>query len=198
MIFWSRFCPHIKGRFPWNEVAKQKVFMSEQANFSASDQLGRNSPTVQNGPEKRKNRLIKLVSKWKRASRKGDTSFLFFYFWDLKLVPIDLALNFASGNLTWDFIKCRNGTKKTSQIWISGVFRAAKLENIWTKFFLQEVDQKSCGWNSICQIWILPLWILTLPCFLVKISQIMQKVIVFFLERGEEIKTLFWHSWIAQ
>ena len=63
MIFLSRFCPHIKERFPWNEVAKQKFFMSEQVNFSASDQLGRNFPTVQNGPEKRKNRLIKLVSK---------------------------------------------------------------------------------------------------------------------------------------
>ena len=37
--------------------------MSEQANFSASDQLGRNFPTVQNGPEKRKNLyLVKLVS----------------------------------------------------------------------------------------------------------------------------------------
>ena len=33
---------------------------------------------------------------------------------------------------------------------------AAKLENIWTKLFLQEVDQESCEWNSIYQILILP------------------------------------------
>ena len=33
---------------------------------------------------------------------------------------------------------------------------AAKLEDIWAIIFLQEVDQKSCGWNSICQIFILP------------------------------------------
>ena len=30
-----------------DEVAKKKFFLSEQANFSASDRLGRNLPTVQ-------------------------------------------------------------------------------------------------------------------------------------------------------
>ena len=58
------FARHIKGRYPWNEVAEQKNFLSQQASFSASDRLGRNFPTVQNSPEKRKNfYLIKLVSK---------------------------------------------------------------------------------------------------------------------------------------
>ena len=75
---------------------------------------------------------------------------------------------------------------------------AAKLENIWTKIILQEVHQESCGWNIICQILILPIWLVTPPCFLVKLSQILQKVIVFFPERGEEIKISFWHIWIAQ
>ena len=75
---------------------------------------------------------------------------------------------------------------------------AEKLENIWTKIFLQEVDQELCGWNSICQILILSLWLMTPPFFLVKISQILQKLIAFFPERGEEIKTSFWHMWIAQ
>ena len=66
--------------------------MTEQGNFSTSDWLGRNFPTVQNGLEKRKNLyLIKLVSKW----------CLVFHFWDLKLVPIDSALNSASDNLTF-------------------------------------------------------------------------------------------------
>ena len=37
-------------------------FLSEKANFSASDQLGKNFPAVQTGPEKTKNQ-IKLVSK---------------------------------------------------------------------------------------------------------------------------------------
>ena len=90
-------------------VYKRKVplcpFFSEQTNFSTSDRLGRNFPTVQNGPEKRKNLyLIKLVTKWKRAIRKGHTSFLVFHFWDLELVPIHSALNSASTKKTtiWD------------------------------------------------------------------------------------------------
>ena len=71
-------------------------FLSEQVNFSASDRLGRNFPTVQNGLEKGKNLyLIKSVLKWKRAIRKMHTRFLVFHFWDLKLVPINSALNSA-------------------------------------------------------------------------------------------------------
>ena len=78
--------------------------MSEQASFSASSRPGKNFLTAQNGLEKRKNLyLIKLVSKRKRTIRKGGTCFLVFNFGDLKLVPIDLALNFASGNLPQDF-----------------------------------------------------------------------------------------------
>ena len=49
-----------------------------------------------------------------------------------------------------------------------------------------------------CQILILTLWYLTLPYFLAKIAQILQKVIVFFLQRGEEIEPWFSHIWIAQ
>ena len=74
----------------------------------------------------------------------------------------------------------------------------AKLENIWTKMFLQEVDQESCGRNSIYQILTLPLWLVTPPYFQVKIFQILQKVMAFFPERGEEMRTSFWHIWIAQ
>ena len=39
---------------------------------------------------------------------------------------------------------------------------------------------------------------MTLPCFLAKVAQILQKVIVFFRERGEEIDPWFWHILIAQ
>ena len=75
---------------------------------------------------------------------------------------------------------------------------AAKLENIWTKIFLQEVDQESYGRRIFVKFWSSPYWLLTPPCFLVKISQILQKVIVFLPKRGEKIKTSFWHIWIAQ
>ena len=63
--------------------------------------------------------LIKLVSKWKRAIRKRHTNFLLFYFYDLKLVSIDSALNSASVKLTHSFQKCRRGTKKSNQTWKS-------------------------------------------------------------------------------
>ena len=64
------------------------------------------------GLEKRKNLyLIKLVSNWKREIRKGHRSFLFFHFWDLKLVHIDSTLNCLS------------------------VSRAAKLENTGINLF---------------------------------------------------------------
>ena len=39
---------------------------------------------------------------------------------------------------------------------------------------------------------------LTPPCFLVKLFQLLRKVIVFFPERRGEIKTSFWHVRIAQ
>ena len=50
----------------------------------------------------------------------------------------------------------------------------------------------------LCQIFIPTLWLVTPPCFLAEIAQILQKVIVFFQERGEEIKPWFWHIWIAE
>ena len=52
--------------------------------------------------------------------------------------------------------------------------------------------------TKFCQILILTLWFVTLSCFLAKIAQILQTIIVFFLERGEEIEPWFWHIWIAQ
>ena len=51
------------------------------------------------------------------------------------------------------------------------VISGCKTEKYLNQFFLQEVDQKPCGWNSICQILILPLWLVTPPCFLVKLPQ---------------------------
>ena len=51
----AKFCPYIKGSYPWNEVDRQKKkLLSEPANFSASDRHGRNFPIVQNGLEKKK------------------------------------------------------------------------------------------------------------------------------------------------
>ena len=53
----------------------------------------------------------------KRAIRKANTRFWVFHFWDL--VPIDSALNSASGNLTKFFQKCKPCTKKSMQTWKS-------------------------------------------------------------------------------
>ena len=82
-------------------MLSKKKNLSEQANFSASDRRRRNFPTVHNGPGKRKHLyLINVVSKCKRMIRKGLKIFSVFHFWNLKLVPIDAALNSASDNLT--------------------------------------------------------------------------------------------------
>ena len=130
-----------------------------------------------------------------------------FHFWNLNLVPIDWALNSASRNATF-FKKKMYASQQKKQpnlkiqvkiflkcpLWS----RAAKLENVGTKIFLQEVDQESCGWNSICQISLLTLWLVNRPCFLEKIAQILHKGIVFFPEKGQEIKPWFWHICIAQ
>ena len=75
---------------------------------------------------------------------------------------------------------------------------ATKLESIGTNFFAQEVDKESCGWNRICQILILLLRPVAALSFLRKIAQIVQKVIVFFQERREEIEPWFWHISITQ
>ena len=85
-------------------ISKKTFFCLNQLNILLQIDLGRNFPTVQNGPEKRKNLYsIKFVSKWKRPIRKRHKSFLFFHFWDLKLVPIDSTSNSTSGNLTHVF-----------------------------------------------------------------------------------------------
>ena len=69
---------------------------------------------------------MKLVSKSKRATRKGHTSFLLFHFCDLKLVPISSALNSVLGpKLIFFFKNIGIVTRKT-----------AKLENL-VKFFLK-------------------------------------------------------------
>ena len=134
MYLYKRKVPLERG------YSAKKFFLSKQANFSASDRLGRNISTVENGPEKMKSPyLIRLVSKWKREIKKGHTSFLFFHFWDLKLVPIDSALNSASGNLTWDFKKCRNGTRKTSQI------SKSRLKSFWNVLW----DLKPQNWKIL-------------------------------------------------
>ena len=89
-----------KRKVPLERGCEAIFFLSEQATFSGSDRRGRNSPAVQNGLEIRPNLYpIKLVLKWKRIIRKGHTSFLVFHFWDLKLRPIDSALNSASGTI---------------------------------------------------------------------------------------------------
>ena len=54
-----------------------------------------------------------MVSKRKRAIRKGHTSC--FDFWNFNLVPIDLVFNSASNSLTHFYQKCGCGCEKSSQ-----------------------------------------------------------------------------------
>ena len=140
------------------------------------------------------------MSRWKRAIIKKHTSFLVFHFeiWNSAFDSIDSALNFAPGYLTHFFQKCRRGTKKSSQTWKSFVTYSHKAGKYWNQFFCTGSWQESCGWNRICQILILLLRPVAALSFLRKIAQIVQKVIVFFQERREEIEPWFWHISITQ
>ena len=127
---------YIKARYTWNKVDKRKkIFFLNQLTFLFQTDL-KKFPTVENGLGKRTNLyLIKLVSKWKRAIRIGHTSFLLFYFWDLK--SIDLALNSVSGNYLIFF---KNG----------GIVprNAAKLENP-AYFFRFWLSSGKNGWSKL-------------------------------------------------
>ena len=126
-----------------------------------------------------------MSSKRKRPIRNGIRVlwvFFFFHFGGLKLVLIDSALNFASGNQLIFFQKCRCGTKKSRQTWENRIkifleyplwSIAAKLKKIGIRICLQEVEQESSEWNRICQI-LISLTLLTSSCFLAKKAQILQ------------------------
>ena len=94
-IFMYVFCS--KHFSFWYNLKKKKTFLSELPNFLALDWLGKEFQTVQTCPKKRKNLyLIKLVSKWKRANRKGHTSFFGFDFWDLKNGAFQFSIIFCN------------------------------------------------------------------------------------------------------
>ena len=62
-------------------MIRKKIISAEPANFSASDELGRNFPTVQNDLEQRKNLyLIKLVSVMKNSNYKRAYELFAFLF----------------------------------------------------------------------------------------------------------------------
>ena len=92
-----------------------------------------------------------MLSKWKRAIRKGHTS-------------------------TRKADKRENPTKIFLKYPLRSI--ATKLENVGTKMFLQ-----------IYKILILTLWFVTPPCFLAKIAEMLQKVIVF-LRKGRGDRAL--------
>ena len=74
---------------------------------------------------------------------------------------------------------------------------AAKLENIWTKIFYRKLTRNRVDEKIFVKFWFYPLTV-TPPCFLVKKSQILLKVLVFFPKREQALKTLLWNIWIAQ
>ena len=143
---------------------------------------------------KRRNlNVIKLVSKWQTGIKKGQTSFIVFHFWDLKLVPINSALSSISENLTVFFKNISVVPVKEAKfkIWVKIFLKCPLWPIWWNQNFLQEVDQESFGWNRTSKIMILIVWLVTPPCFLPKIVQIVQRVIVFFPERWEEMSLGF-------
>ena len=126
-------------------LIRKKPFLSESDNCSASDRLGRNFPTVQNGPEKRKNLyLIKLVSNWKRAIKKEHTTFLFFSILVFEIGSNWFSIKFCIRKSNSFFQKCRRGNKKKQanlkirvKIFLKWLLWsiATKLENVATKIF---------------------------------------------------------------
>ena len=110
--------------------------MSEPANCCTSDRLGKYFSTVQNGPEFRK---LNSFQNENEQLKKDIRAFLFFHFWDLKLVTIDLALNSASGYLTQFFQNSRSGTKfETSGLNFSEmpfVIYSRKTRKCWNQNF---------------------------------------------------------------
>ena len=145
-----------------------------------------------------------MVLKWKGSIRKGRASFFCFSFLIFQIGSNRFRIKFCIRKFNSFFQKYRHGTKKKQpnlKIQVKVFLKrpiATKLEKAGTKLFLQEVDQESFGWNRICQILVLILSLVTPPYFLEKIAQILQKVIVFSLEIGEEIKPWFRQIWIAQ
>ena len=108
-LYWSKNFSFWKNR--------KKTSVSDSANFYALEWLEKKFSPAQNCPKQRKNLyLIKFVPKWKRAIRKGYTSFIPFNFWDLSLVQFDLALNSASGNLNCFFKEFSRWYRKKQSI----------------------------------------------------------------------------------
>ena len=115
--------------------------------------------------------LIKLVSKWKRTIRKGHTSFLAFYFWDLKLVSIVSALNSTSAIATHFFQKYGRGITKCSQTWkfrlkvfwdVVYDLQPQKWKVLETKSFYRNLTRNRVNEKGYVVVWLWPfdLW----PC----------------------------------
>ena len=131
----------------WSEVDKQKTFFVWAP---AKDRFGRNFTTVQNRPEKRKNIcLIKLVSKRKRAIRKGYTKFLVFSFLGFEVSVNRFGIKFWIKSSNSFFQKCGGGIKKCSQTWKS---RLKFFWNVlWCPNYLK--PQKTGNYDLIMTLW---------------------------------------------
>ena len=87
------------------------------------------------------------------AIRIGDTSFLVFHFWDLKLVPIDSALILYQVILRKILKNVGMVPRKPAKFETPGynfsemsfVIYSRKTGKYFNQIFLQEVDQESCG-----------------------------------------------------
>ena len=137
-----------KRRFPWNEVAKQILFLSEPANFTDSDRLG------------------SMGLKMKRAIRKKHTSFLLFHFWDLESVSIDSALicilhRFLHEHIKLIFLrKCYQGKLPNLKIWVKYFLKCPYLicsHKTW-KCWNQNIFYKNLAKNRVDEIVFVKFW----------------------------------------
>ena len=100
----------------------------------------------------------------------------------MKLVPIDSALNSASGYLIHFFQKCRRGTKKSSQTWKSYSLKTGKCRN--QIFFNMKLTRNRVGEIGYFKFWFWPFDLWPRP--------------VFWELHFWEIEPWFWHIWITQ
>ena len=73
---------------------------------------------------------------------------------------------------------------------MSFLIYSLKTGKCWNQNFLQEVNRNRVDKIGFCQNLILPLWVVTSPCFPVKTGHREEK--------GEKIKPWFWYISIAQ
>ena len=88
-------------------------------NCSALDWIGRNFPTIQNSPEKKKKPLFNEIGLKKMAIGKRHTSFFLFSSLGFEIGANRFIIKFCIRKSNLFSQKCKLGTKKSRQTWKS-------------------------------------------------------------------------------